>query len=357
MTRFFALDIFRIIICASVFLFHAGIHKILPLPSPVDSLVSANILIGAIYMDAFFILSGFILFIIYGYSSTFNSKKDLFNFYKKRLLRIYPQYIIYTIIIIIYDNYFDFSIFITQIFTIQGFFIQFFNKMGNGGTWFISCIVFLYIAFPFLCVFIKNSKHIIFYIFIISLLIFILNLIVVQSKINTFSLYINPLYRCLPFIAGMLMAEYCLKNAINKYVSFSIIGLSFFIFIIIYILYNNKFIYGVYFSNKYTLYSFVVVPILCFIIYALSIFKVKSNTNSYIINIINIISNLTFSFYMYQGLALRVSKVLIEKYNSLYINNTILFFIVNLLFSIASYFVVEKFLTSHLKKLLIKQVG
>ena len=347
MTRVVSLDIFRIIICVLVFLFHAGTHKILPLTSPQNSVLSTNILLGAIYMDTFFSLSGFLLFMKYGehFINEFNKNK-LFSFYKKRLLRIYPQYIIYTIIIIIWDKHFDFSIFIAQLLLLQGFFLSFFNIMGNGGTWFISCIMILYVIFPFLCIFVKNSKHTIFNIFLISSLAFILNMIIINKNINFFNLYINPLYRILPFLSGMFIAEYCKKYTFNKHFNIYIP-----VFIVIYIyIYTNKFIYGVQLSNKYTLYSFMVIPMSCFAIYTL--YQLKINMNHHIVNIINIISNITFSFYIYQGLALRLSKTLVKNHIFIFINNTLLFFIINSILAIISYLLIEKFLYSKLKKLI-----
>ena len=141
------LDIFRIFICGMVFLFHAVIHKFWIIEQ--DSFFYPNLATGALYMDAFFLLSGFLLYYLYFDKIQDVSIENLKTFYLKRIKRIYPHYILSTIVISIIIGFVIWAIPV-EVFCLQGFFPSLFFEMGNGGTWFISCLFFSYLLFPVL---------------------------------------------------------------------------------------------------------------------------------------------------------------------------------------------------------------
>ncbi len=125
------LDIFRIFICLSIIVYHGAIHKFYVLPG--SEFLSHNLLTGAIYMDAFFILSGFLLFLLYG--SRFDSispQISLKEFYLKRYIKIYAQYLALLFVIIAKDGI-KYTILPVEILGLQSFFPQLWNYAGNGG--------------------------------------------------------------------------------------------------------------------------------------------------------------------------------------------------------------------------------
>ena len=126
------LDILRITICIFILLFHAQIHNIWHLTE--NTFIYYNVKIAAIYMDAFFILSGFLLFYLYGNKFIDFSKGVFSKFYIKRLIRIYPQYIANTVCSIIYGKFYNIFLILAELLCIQGFIPQIFNMAGNNGT-------------------------------------------------------------------------------------------------------------------------------------------------------------------------------------------------------------------------------
>ena len=188
--RFPMLDIFRTAICVMVLFFHGVIHGYWIIPQ--NNFIYFNIRTGAVYMDAFFMLSGFLLFYLYFEKFMILTVDNVKSFIKKRLIRIYPLYIFYVLTIFIYDKYWNLAIIPTEILCLQGFFPAIFNRAGNGGTWFISCMMFSYLMFPMLCWLVNSTKKIFSKLFILYALIVYICIFCACFKLGWVSLYINP---------------------------------------------------------------------------------------------------------------------------------------------------------------------
>ena len=52
---------------------------------------------GACFMTGFFVLSGFIMMLVYE-NADFGKQKNIFDYYIKRFAKIYPTYIVGTIV-------------------------------------------------------------------------------------------------------------------------------------------------------------------------------------------------------------------------------------------------------------------
>lgn len=105
----------------------------------------SNVLIGRIAslgyggVDFFIFLSGFGLY--YSYLKD----NSITNFYKKRLRRILPEFIIITFIFCLINGNFSFTNFLIRISTV-GFWFPYLNLPYN--QWFVSAIILFYILFP-----------------------------------------------------------------------------------------------------------------------------------------------------------------------------------------------------------------
>ena len=92
--RLFVIDILRVVSVLVIFLFHSNIHL-----GCQYGVFTDFIYMGAVFMTAFFILSGFLLFYVNYDKNGFKAIEDILLFYKKRIVSIMP---LYWFIVIIY---------------------------------------------------------------------------------------------------------------------------------------------------------------------------------------------------------------------------------------------------------------
>jgi len=147
-SRIVALDLLRAISVLVVFLFHAAMHQ-----GCDFGMLKPFIKMGAIFMTAFFILSGYCSFSGYRTHDLGNIKEILF-FYKKRAIAILPLYYVVAVLYIIFlgkesmgENFILAPI---EVLCIQTVFNGSFQLSHNGGTWFLSCLVLCYLFYPFM---------------------------------------------------------------------------------------------------------------------------------------------------------------------------------------------------------------
>ena len=119
------------------------------------------ILMGAVFMTGFFMLSGYSLYYIYEEKNLLDIKY-IINFYKKRLSGIMPVYYVIAILYIIFlgretilQNIIIAPI---EILGLQSAFSSLFGYSHNGGTWFISCILLCYVFFPLIQNIVKQME-------------------------------------------------------------------------------------------------------------------------------------------------------------------------------------------------------
>jgi peptidoglycan/LPS O-acetylase OafA/YrhL len=141
--------IIRFVAALWVFSFHFRMHiawvKLLPEPY-INFLV-----IGAVGMSLFFILSGFIL--TYNYDTI--PLKGYMSYLKKRFARIYPAYVasvLLTLLVVPVTGNTLQKIFIgvADVFLLQAWFPVLFANGHHSGTWSLSVEAFFYVLFPLL---------------------------------------------------------------------------------------------------------------------------------------------------------------------------------------------------------------
>lgn len=201
-----SLTSFRFITALVVFIFHCYIHLGFKLDIKFIDVFFKH---GAVFMTGFFVLSGFIMTHVYQ-KWDFSKPSLIKEFYLKRFAKIYPVYIVATILFFtFFANEFTSRewarIIVNDLFLTQGFFKNMFTLGFNGGTWSLSVEMFLYALFPFLILISGKSPKILWFALGLSLIV-TLNAITDRAD----HIYPNPIMRLCDFMAGI--GFYALKD-------------------------------------------------------------------------------------------------------------------------------------------------
>lgn len=171
--------------------------------------------IGIYGVSIFYILSGLTLSFVYQSNLKFD-RKTLFNFFKKRILRIFPLlWMVNVLTILIFSlkpNWIDIILNFTGLFGVFKW-----STYLATGTWSIGNELSFYLFFPFYFWLLKNSKI---WSLVISLFIFVIYLyfgfILLQpdkTLSQSWHNYVNPLNQLFLFTAGVMLSHYF--NSIN----------------------------------------------------------------------------------------------------------------------------------------------
>lgn len=332
-----------------VFIFHVDIRY------PLDFLgktLSEFIAQGAVGVNVFFILSGFILY--YNYH---DRKISYIEFILKRLAKIYPVYLVGFILCffvvkamhIKIENFFE--IMMMNLLLVQSYLPRFSMMWYGGGSWSISTEFFFYLTFPLILYFILQLGKrglLIFGLFcyVLSFIPGILfNLDIIDSKLN----YSFPLSRVWEFMAGMITAALVIKHkiTINNFLL-----LATFLFSALFFHYVGKNLSG------YVIQNIIVVPLM--IVILISATKEKFKIFSFLgTRFFEYLGKISYSFYIVQ-LPLMIFLDNSDHFFIINIFTTIIVvFIINLLGAIIIYHIVElplhQFLNKKIKKIFDKK--
>ena len=153
--------------------------------------------------------------------------KEIRKFYLKRLISILPLYYVYAIVNIIY-NIADNGMYAVveecllmpiETLGLQSIFSTLFPFSHNGGSWFISCILICYFAFPLILILTKELTDKTKTIIVIVLGALLLWSPFVHHYFHTTSIYANPFFRLFEFSIGVLVCQMNIKqNTQNRIV-------------------------------------------------------------------------------------------------------------------------------------------
>lgn len=164
--RIFYLDFIRAIAVVAILLTHFNAFFVFANPTNLRNVVItyrvANLYIGDFGVTLFFIISGAALMYVY------DDKLEIKNFFKKRVLSIYPMFYLTFVIAFLYTFYINkgFSHEISKVrflFTLSGFdgyFAGITPTFYLVGEWFLGCIILVYVLFPLLRVGVKKYPKI-----------------------------------------------------------------------------------------------------------------------------------------------------------------------------------------------------
>lgn len=346
--RLVGIDIFRLCLTAIVLMFHSIQHiGCFYYSYFLQTFISVG---GAIVMTGFFMVSGYSIYHSYETKYEFSNIKDIFEFYKKRLIGIIPLYYVVSILYIIFlgteTKLTNIILAPIEMLGIQTWFTSMFNYSHNGGTWFISCILLCYFIYPYIQIIVKqiSNKQL-----VISLIVLCFTVIYVPIVIDSLQLtgaYSNPIFRLFEFIIGVLLCSLSnrelLNNKIKKFVSNKIVILMELILLLIGVV--RKYNYNP--EASYLSYTKVSLLLFCLMIFGLGISEFKYLNK---IKIIQYLSQLCYAAFLSQFFIFEIIKLFNITDNG---TKIVLTFSLCLLVSIVFHELIEKPSKKILSKLL-----
>jgi len=204
------LDLFRVLAALMVLLFHCHIHH-----GSDFGVLTGFVSMGAIFMSAFFMLSGYVLFLTYR-EQPLIQMANLKKFYLKRIVGILPLYYVVAFLYVVFLGregvVQNLLLLPVEMLGLQSVFSSLFEVSHNDGTWFISCLLLSYLAFPLMQEAVKQMSTRAKYVAlgICTLALFWAPLVV--HAFSTESIYANPFFRGLEFFIGVLLCSLPVKS-------------------------------------------------------------------------------------------------------------------------------------------------
>lgn len=208
------LDLFRVVAAVMVLLFHCHIHH-----ENSFGALTGFVSMGAVFMTAFFMLSGYVLFLTYKDKSLVQAPA-LKNFYLKRIFGIFPLYLVVAALYVVtlgQESVFQNLVLLPiEVLGLQSVFSTLFPVSHNDGTWFISCLLLAYLAFPLMQEIVKQMSTRTKWIALAICAAVLLWSPLVVHTFKTDSIYSNPFFRGLEFFIGVLLCSLPIRAGIAK---------------------------------------------------------------------------------------------------------------------------------------------
>lgn len=301
--RVIGLDLLRISLALLIFMFHSSIHVL----KCEYGLLTSFVRMGGVAMTGFFLLSGYTI-------NLSSSKKDMADvkeikqFYIKRLIAILPLYYTWALIFAgtnivvkgIPGAIEEMVLFPIETLGIQSVFATLFPFSHNGGSWFISCILICYFAFPLLQLLTKDLSNRGRMLLIIILGAVLLYSPLIQRGFHLQSIYSNPFFRVLEFTIGILVCQINTnpetESRLVRFMRKPIIS----VLTIIILIVGISVAYGMGIPADFMLYSWIALPCFISLLISLGYLKFERLQGS---KTIRYMSALSFSIFLSQIIA------------------------------------------------------
>lgn len=296
----------RVSLALLVFFFHSMIHF-----NCSYSILSDFFRMGAIAMTGFFMLSGYSMHLSSS-RKDFTKLHEVKIFYLKRIITILPLYFTVALIRVIYEVIVGKStieeiliLFPVELTVTQSTFTNsLFTFSHNAGTWFISCILFCYLVYPYLqSLFLQMSvKTKMFVLLFFCGLLFYAPFVQHYLDLDNFSIYTSPFYRLMEFCIGVIIAQFNTANCEDNSKLFYLIRKPYsmvasLVLLISLVTLGRKM--GV--PSNYMMFNIIAVP--CFVCMIISLGSMKCN---YLFGkrTLLYLSSISFTFFLCQTLPL-----------------------------------------------------
>ncbi|MBR2402297.1 MAG: acyltransferase [Lachnospiraceae bacterium] len=202
--RLIGLDVFRILSALMVYLFHTFVHM-----RYYYGALHSFIRMGAVFMTAFFMLSGFSLYIS-NRQNNLMQLDEMKQFYLKRFMGVMPVYYVVAILYIIFlgkESLLDNLVLApVEVMGLQATLGELFPYSHNTGTWFISCLVIFYLLYPFMQEVLKQLSFRAKMTLILLCYFILAWFAIVVWKLKLEYIYTNPFFRGIEFLSGAVLA-------------------------------------------------------------------------------------------------------------------------------------------------------
>ena len=310
--RMIGLDLFRIVAVLFVFLFHSNMHF-----GCDYGFLNSFVKEGAIFMTAFFLLSGFSLYY------TWNDREllkigNVKSFLIKRAASILPlYYAIYVLYLIVYPDkqtvLENILLAPIEILGIQSTFTSLFNFTNNGGTWFISCLLICYLIYPYIQEILKQVTIKTKIIIVVIAVFILIYAPFIQTYFKTGSIYADPFYRLLEFVIGVILCS--IMETIKDW-KYSHILFSWYTVIIEFV----TLVIGVMIAqgmgipkNIYMQFNFVALPLFILQLISMSNLTIRLlKSNGIIEKTILFFSSISYAFFLAQFFTWDLSFIIID---------------------------------------------
>lgn len=295
--RYAGLDLFRVLLAAGVCAFHIKIH----LKCDYGFMMGGVGAMGAVFMTAFFMLSGFALYLNYS-ESRLCEWKEARHFYWKRAIGILPMYYIAALLYIVLlrpqSPTRELLLLPAELTGIQSVFSSLFDLSHNGGTWFISCLLLAYLIYPFLQEIIRQltvSGRIGLLLFSSFLLLYAP---LVVHVFHTASIYSNPFFRILEFQIGSCLASLFLEGK-DKFPAGRITSQYWLLVLeaLLFLLILDFLVWKKVYVGNYMLYNWVALPFFCLLLFGCAGIESPVLSHS---QILRDLSGITYVFFLAQ---------------------------------------------------------
>lgn len=212
--RIISIDIIRISLMIIIFAFHTNIHMNCTYGVMTNFFKNGNLV-----MTTFFMLSGFSIFYANN-KRNMMSIQEIKNFYKKRIIGIYPSYLFIVIFYLIFSCNISLekrcALLPMDISMIQSTVDGSSSTLHYGGTWFVSCLFICYLLTPFFIEVLKQleTKKVIKLGIVIYLICAYIPFIV--KSMGYSSIYANVIYRSLHFFIGCIIAAIYIRQNLKS---------------------------------------------------------------------------------------------------------------------------------------------
>lgn len=302
-SRAAGLDLFRVVAALMVLLFHSHIHH-----GCCYGFLTGFVSMGAVFMSAFFMLSGYVLFYTYREQSLMQIE-SLRTFYLKRLIGIVPLYYLVALVYALFwgkESLMQNLVLLpAELLGLESVFSSLFEVSHHSGTWFISCLLLAYLIFPLMQEVVKQIGTKAKLVTLAACLFVLLWAPLVVHAFSTDSIYSNPFFRGLEFFIGVLLCSLpAVKSGILCTWKALIVEWSILVVAVSVAVHLNLFV------GNYMLYSWIVLPLFACQVLTLSGLKSPMLQSS---KALRYASAVSYAFFLVQAFNTEIETFIFEK--------------------------------------------
>lgn len=347
--RMFLIDILRVLCAILIYLRHSVTMYGCTYGHFLDDFF---IQITSPVMTCFFILSGFSMHYQHRLEETTGNWTR--SFLKKRLITIMPSYLLVVLIwpLVYQADFKKWALLLpVDLLGIQTSYHTLFGILHNGGTWFVSCMLFCYVCYPIMkCVVGSTGKWTPWSVLLITHLVLMYSNVIIPA-FSLDRLYSNPIARAGEFLIGVSFSEIVFRERTEDIdlkrkkkgrlvLAFLLVcGIS-----IIIALYDKA-------DYKMMLYGYLVIPIVLVVLFVATLIPSPKLEKS---KILAALSGMSYQFFLVQLFLWDLSTWVLQQIN---MNGNIAKFTISFILCTSISFIIWKYYDKPIRRLLNRRIS